>query len=434
MTEKTFFLGSVGPLYFDDSEKAYSDTDMIDGDTVAPLQRAVWSDGAIEVEGGGGLSADYTGALDKMVAALANTPAANGVSFKTDKFTISPPGTETISPTPIFVVTTRDGNAAIGMNADLIVNGSILGNKIGAAAEITLNTGGKLAVGANDVLITSLAGGGGGRLSVWDRTAGGNNRSVFYRGAFAHYNDVDGETICQVPPRQIGAGYGSDGADIEINGEYPFVPTVMCYSVLVKPSVGDCLSVCHPGPVEKTNLDAGRYKFKMYAFTTNAKGIQVINNPGRVFTTYAYPSLPGYLWAPSSSTSDAYTATTDSGGVAKLFVQIMYRCKTNSGYGIRGNFELQVGLLSGTFTTNTTAYNQYESYADQDWRSVWLFATLSTTGQKHYKIRFTPNDFIPSRYEGIGGRLEYYVSTAVAYNQSWSSNYIQGAGGYIAYA
>ena len=60
MTEKLMFVGSVGPLYFDDAEKSYEDSDMLVDDVVSPLQRAIWSDGDITAPNIGGGSSDTT--------------------------------------------------------------------------------------------------------------------------------------------------------------------------------------------------------------------------------------------------------------------------------------------------------------------------------------------------------------------------------------
>lgn len=44
MSERTFFIGSVGPLLYDDADKAYEDSDMLEDDIVAPYQKALWGD------------------------------------------------------------------------------------------------------------------------------------------------------------------------------------------------------------------------------------------------------------------------------------------------------------------------------------------------------------------------------------------------------
>lgn len=554
MSEKTFWVGSVGPLLYDDTDKSYEDSDMIDGDVVSPLQKALWAETPeaatnLPTGGGGGgtdtvppgapsglyllssgmggitigwvapadadidnysiywstsstyiegttaliatvpapattythvythplttaftcyywvkaldkyknvsilagpltvaATTTYDDAINKTVNALANTPVANGVSFKTDKFTISPPGSETISPTAIFTVGTIDGNPSIAIRGDLFVTGSIngsvitantiTGNHINATSTITLNTGGILRIGNTDIeLASDVSGGvGNGRIRVWDKTAGGNNRSLFWRGAFSHYNDLSGETICQVPPRQMSSGVGNDGQQIEINGEYPFMPTVITFPMKVNPNVSDCLLVCHPGPVTYTGYDAGRCQFRMYCFTTSAKGIQTSGIQPRVYTTYTYPSLPATLQAPGSAASQYYTATSNSDGVAKLFVKVSFRTKTNSGYGIRGTVRLHVGYDSGgSFVQTDSSDGAYEAFADQDWRSMWILCTPASTGRRFFKVSFIPNAFIYSRYEGIGNRLEMYVDAVFAYNQTWGSNYVSGTGGYVAY-
>ena len=556
MSEKTFWVGSVGPLLYDDTDKSYEDSDMIDGDIVSPIQKALWADTPdvatnLPTGGGGGTDTDtvppgapsglyllssgmggitirwvapadadidnysiywstsstyiegttaliatvpapattythvythplttaftcyywvkaldksknvsviagpltvnatttYDDAINKTVNALANTPVENGVSFKTDKFTISPPGSETISPTAIFTVGTINGNPSIAIRGDLFVTGSIngsvitantiTGNHINAASTITLNTGGILRIGNTDIeLASDVSGGvGNGRIRVWDKTAGGNNRSLFWRGAFSHYNDVDGDTICQVPPRQMSMGYGIHGTMVEINGEFPFVPTVMCSPSLIRinTSAPYYAAIAHPGPVTKTGVDAGRYQFRMYSLSCYMSLVFMVHNFSRVYTTFSYPTLPADLWWPGSLSSQYQQMTTVAGGISKLFVQIMFRAKTNSGYGIRGNFQLQVGYVSGGFVVTDTADNAYECYADQEWRSVWILCTPSTTGRQYAKVKFTPTNWIPSRYEGIGNRIEYYISTAVVYADGWDAAYATGSGSYVAY-
>lgn len=549
MSEKTFWVGSVGPLLYDDTDKSYEDSDMLQDDVVSPLQKALWAEtpevatnlptgegpdtvppGApsglyLLSSGMGGITigwvapADsdidnysiywstsstyiegttalvgtvpapattfthvythplttaftcyywvkaldksknvsipagpltvaatttYDDAINKTVNALADTPVANGVSFKTDKFTISPPGNEEITPTAIFTVGTINGNPSVAIRGDLFVTGSIngsvitantiTGNHINAASTITLNTGGILRIGNTDIeLASDVSGGvGNGRIRVWDRTAGGNNRSLFWRGAFSHYNDVDGDTICQVPPRQMSMGYGEHGTMVEINGEFPFVPTVMCSPNLIR--MADGIVIAHPGPVTKTGVAAGRYQFKMYSFSSESSSIFMVHNFPRVSTTLSYPTLPATLWWPGSLPSQYQRLSTVYDGISRLFVQIMFRAKTNSGYGIRGNFQLQVGYVSGSgFVVTDTADNAYECYVDQEWRSVWILCTPSTTGRQYAKVKFTPSAYIPSRYEGIGNRLEYYISTAVVYEVGWDGTYYPCSGSYVAY-
>ena len=359
---------------------------------------------------------------------------------------IGPGGTESIAPVTVFTIGTINGLPAIAIKGDMFVDGSInaraltagsiVGNQISASTSITLNTGGTLAVGASDVLLSSAVGGGGGRLQVWDRTAGGNNRSVFYRGALAHYNDVSGDTICQVPPRQIAIGYGVHDTMVVIDGEFPFVPTVTCSPSVVRLDTTGLTRafIAHPGPVTQAS-DAGRYQFKMYALSCNMQTVFMAHNFSRVYSVFSYPTLPSVLWWPGSAATQYQQMTTITGGIAKLFVQIKYRSKTNSGYGIKGNFELQVGYLNGgSFVVTDTATNAYESYADQDWRSVWILCTPAATGRKYAKVKFTPTAYIPSRYEGIGNRIEYYIANAVVYSDGWTASWASGSGSYIAYA
>lgn len=553
MSEKTYWVGSVGPLLYDDTDKSYEDSDMVDGDIVSPMQKALWAEtpeaatnlptgegpdtvppgapsglyllssgmGGITIGWVAPVDADidnysiywstsstyiegttalvgtvpapattfthvythplttaftcyywvkaldkyknvsipagpltvaatttYDDAINKTVNALANTPVDNGVSFKTDKFTISPPGSETIPPTAIFTVGTIDGNPSVAIRGDLFVtesiNGSVItantitGNHINAASTITLNTGGILRIGNTDIeLASDVSGGvGNGRIRVWDRTAGGNNRSLFWRGAFSHYNDVDGGTICQVPPRQMSMGYGEHGTMVEINGEFPFVPTVMCSPSFIKMNTLDPIYavIAHPGPVTKTGVDAGRYKFMMFSFSYSTDHVSMLHNFSRVYTTLSYPTLPADLWWPGPLSSQYQQMTTLSTGIAKLFVQIMFRAKTNSGYGIRGNFQLQVGYVKGGFVVTDTADNAYECHVDQEWRSVWIMCKPSGTGKPYAKVKFTPTDWIPSRYEGIGNMIEYYISTAVVYTALWDDYYYgTGNGSYVAY-
>lgn len=390
-------------------------------------------------------SSSYDRAIEKIVSSILDNENSD-IAFKTDKIKIAPQDGATAGTVYPFGIGTIDGVTAVCLRGDLFVDGSIngkvitagsiYGDRINAVSAITLSSGGTLTIGNDDVVLSSTAGGGSGdgRITVKDQTAGGTNRSLFWRGAFSHYNYTDSDTICQVPPRQMATGYANDGQTIEINGEYPFVPSVIAFPMFMKPQVADCMHIAHPGPVTKTGYDAGRYQFRMYAFAVTAKAIYVSQPQARVYATYSYPSLPGTLWAPSSAASSYYTATSDSNGVAKLFVRIMYRAKTNSSYGIRGNFTLHVGYTSGgDFVATDTEVNAYESYADQDWRSVWILVTPASTGRRFYKVSFQPNNFIPSRYEGIGSRIEYYVDIAITYNQSWNTGYIAGAGGYVAH-
>lgn len=552
MSERTFFIGSVGPLLYDDTDKAYEDSDMLSDDIVAPLQKALWGDvpetstnlpvggssdstvpgavtGIVLIESGmGGITigwdppvdtpdvdnysiywsttptyiegttalvgtvpapvsrfthvythplttaftcyywvkaidssknisvlagpltvvatTTYDDAISKVVNSLLDNPVENGVTFKLDKLKIGPGGTEAIAPVTVFTIGTINGLPAIAIKGDMFVDGSInaraltagsiVGNQISASTSITLNTGGTLAVGASDVLLSSAVGGGGGRLQVWDRTAGGNNRSVFYRGALAHYNDISGETICQVPPRQIAMGYGAHDTIVEIDGEFPFVPTVTCSPSVVRLDTTGLTRafIAHPGPVTQA-LDAGRYQFKMFALSCNMQTVFMVHNFSRVYSAFSYPTLPSVLWWPGSNAAQYQQMTTITGGIARLFVQIKYRSRTNSGYGIKGNFELQVGYLSGgSFVATDTATNAYESYADQDWRSVWILCTPVATGRQYAKVKFTPTAYIPSRYEGIGNRIEYYIANAVVYSDGWTASWASGSGSYIAYA
>ena len=279
MSEKTFWVGSVGPLLYDDTDKSYEDSDMIDGDIVSPLQKALWAEtpdvatnlptgegsgsgsdtvppgapsglyllssgmGGITIgwvapadadidnysiywstsstyiEGTTALIATvpapattcthvythplttaftcyywvkaldksknvsipagpltvaatttYDDAINKTDNALADTPVDNGVSFKTDKFTISPPGNENITPTAIFTVGTINGNPSVAIRGDLFVTGSIdgsvitantiTGNHINATSTITLDTGGILRIGNTDIELASEVAGG----------------------------------------------------------------------------------------------------------------------------------------------------------------------------------------------------------------------------------------------------------------------------------
>lgn len=63
MSERTFFVGSVGPLLYDDTDKAYEDSDMLSDDIVAPLQKALWAnipETSTNLPTGGGSTPDST--------------------------------------------------------------------------------------------------------------------------------------------------------------------------------------------------------------------------------------------------------------------------------------------------------------------------------------------------------------------------------------
>lgn len=81
-----------------------------------------------------------------------------------------------------------------------------------------------------------------------------------------------------------------------------------------------------------------------------------------------------------------------------------------------------------------TATNAYESYADQDWRKVWILCTPTTTGKQYASVKFTPTAYITAMRRRDRNRINYYIANVVVYSHGWSASWASGNGSYIAYA
>ena len=546
MTEKLFWLGSVGPLLYDDSEKSYEDSDMLSDDVVAPLQKALWAEtpesstnlplsgdadsvspGAVSgltlissglggivigwtppadvdvdnyyiywstastyIEGTTALvgtvpapsttfthtythplttaftcyywvkasdkaknvsiitgplmvvaTTTYDDAITKVVNALANTPSTGGVSFKTNKFTISPPGSETISPTAVFTVGTVNGLPSIAIRGDLFVDGSvnaraltagsIVGSLINATTTLSLSEGGLASFGSSgsnnepDVKIVTNTGSGQGKLIIYDgvSNAGYNSTTEMWRSCIAHYVSTNQGTTFENPPRRIVTGFCKNRSSVIIPGTFPHMPQVVCFPSYVYGATGKI--TCHPGPLNP--IAFGQWSFTMYASVAGS------NTHNRAPNTEVEVPYSYFISGTALSSGRIYCREDDTSSYSFTRIAIRITVRAQSGSGANPTGSIMSVTATGRKSDGSSATYTTSVYADTDHRSYWLMVDTPDLLMDSIVVTATHSSTIPSRYRWPSGTGKASLRVEVMTSYPTTPAATNEVGSYIAY-